>query len=549
MSNGGSSSDDDINIRSYTPTGTPAVPRLVFSAAHGTEDAPLPLATGEQLGDITFKGQAGAGFPNNEAVKIAAYYDGSGTDNLSSLRILTSNQNRMTVASNGNVGINTLAPTAKLDINAGATAGFRLADSTPTNDAGKVLTSDANGVGTWQAQTSAPVITVQPRAFSWKEAIGAGNMAGIGGAATTISVTASGQGLTYQWYEVPRNANSAPVALSGATTAAHTPALSALGMRQYYCVVSNAQGSVKSDIAKVAVGCGAMTAEGTWRTFMCYNLGATATTLATQMTTAGNVYNSDAVGAVPATGYTGANVYSAVFGDLYQWGRRADGHEKRSSRNSATTNAPSVGPYTGFDATWANGGSEQVTSASVDYGKFIVNSSSATSRTAGQYGQFAPFDWNANPTSRNAFLWRNYRYTQNDPCANLGATGTNWRVPTQEEWGSIFRGDSGAGAPGIALANTWQWKAPGTTTNGSTGTAGGYEIKPDGVTTTLFLPAAGHRYNYNGQLRSPGVNGNYWSASAYGDFSHYLTFNSGNVIPAHYYYRAYGLSVRCIAEN
>ena len=396
-----------------------------------------------------------------------------------------------------------------------------------------------------------PVITVQPRPFSWKETTAETNYTGITSTldptplvSPVISVTAVAAS-SYQWYEVNTHGVERVTIAPGTSNAAtYTPDGSKLGMRQYFCVLTNADGSVKSDVARVAVGCGAFDTDGDWLTFMCYNLGATAKTLSAQMTTAGNVYYNGLVGSVPAGGYTDANANAAVFGDLYQWGRIADGHQLRSSPNSDTTNAPSVGPYTDFDTAWASGGSEQVTSASVDYGRFIVNTSSSTGTDKGTY---ASFDWNANPSNRNTFLWRNYRYANNDPCVNLGDAGVNWRVPNDSEWGSIYRGSDGSGFPAIALANTWQWRAPGTTTDGSTGTAGGFEIKPDGVTTTLFLPAAGNR-NSGGQLYRPSVSGYYWSSTTYGNAAQGLYFSSGNVIPAYFNHRAYGFSLRCIAE-
>jgi hypothetical protein len=55
---------------------------------------------------------------------------------------------RMLIAGNGNVGIGTSSPGAKLEINNGTTAGaIKIVDG--TQGAGKVLVSDANGVGTW----------------------------------------------------------------------------------------------------------------------------------------------------------------------------------------------------------------------------------------------------------------------------------------------------------------------------------------------------------------------------------------------------------------
>lgn len=57
----------------------------------------------------------------------------------------TNANNLLTVKINGNVGINTDAPAAKLDIN----GNIKITDG--TQGAGKVLTSDANGLATWTA--------------------------------------------------------------------------------------------------------------------------------------------------------------------------------------------------------------------------------------------------------------------------------------------------------------------------------------------------------------------------------------------------------------
>lgn len=58
------------------------------------------------------------------------------------------NTEMVTVLDNGNVGIGNTTPATKLDINNGTTAGaIKIVDG--TQGAGRVLTSDANGVGTW----------------------------------------------------------------------------------------------------------------------------------------------------------------------------------------------------------------------------------------------------------------------------------------------------------------------------------------------------------------------------------------------------------------
>jgi uncharacterized protein (TIGR02145 family) len=119
--------------------------------------------------------------------------------------------------------------------------------------------------------------------------------------------------------------------------------------------------------------------------------------------------------------------------------------------------------------------------------------------------------------------------TSADPCP------AGWRVPTQAQWGSIFRGGTTEGAPGTATANTWTW-------NGST-TTHGYQIGH-----SLFLPAAGNRDHENGALNYPGSYGNYWSRRPNDDFSYSLFFNSSRVYPGGRSPRSAGFQVRCVVE-
>ena len=88
--------------------------------------------------------------------------------------------------------------------------------------------------------------------------------------------------------------------------------------------------------------------------------------------------------------------------------------------------------------------------------------------------------------------------------------GGKWRMPTNDEWGELI--DECA----------WTW----TTLNG----VNGYEVKSKANGNTIFLPAAGYRYNDN--LYYAGILGFYWSSSLNTDSpddAWYVYFNSGNV--------------------
>ena len=452
------------------------------------------------------------------------------------------------------------------------------------------LTNDGTlypGVYTWnglswmtsQANPAASSITGQPKKFTFYE-LGTET-------AAALEFSVNGPGTwTYQWYQVTGNnvhvRIGTKVGLPGTiyTTTATANAVGAntskfkpqavirgttrnannTGFYKFYCMATSNQGAeLISDICEVAVGCGAKDNLGEWLSFMCFNLGATELTINNQINHTMTIF--------PANEPTGQHYYVAneenLYGDLFQWGRIGDGHEKRGQAQGfvpgQVTDGNSVAYDTATPPTFEDGNLIGPTQhypwrqvARTDgtyYGKFITTPHSHM------------FNWASNlPVHQIDLLWRSSgRFEPNDPCAKIkddgltyetyypvqdgiGSANTNWRMPSSGEWGSIFKGGSNmTGVRTTATANTWEWN----NTNGR-----GMEIRPDGETTTLFLPASGYRYfgHGNARLNGQGGNGRYWTFNFMGTVTHatYLYFDSSWVDPNASHPRAGGLTLRCI---
>ena len=172
------------------------------------------------------------------------------------------------------------------------------------------------------------------------------------------------------------------------------------------------------------------------------------------------------------------------YGDLYQWGRSADGHELRTS---PTYNAvESTDGVANFNDDPANAWD----------GEFILRNSGAN-------------NWVDPAVSGVDDLWQGVNGT-NNPCP------TGCRLPTETElneerlsWSSI----NSAGA----------------------------------FTSPLKLPVAGYRARANGSPLNVGSNGVYWSSTVSGTLARYLFFVSSNADMSSSN-RASGYSVRCIKD-
>ncbi|GHV42373.1 hypothetical protein FACS1894179_11100 [Bacteroidia bacterium] len=388
---------------------------------------------------------------------------------------------------------------------------------------------------------------------------------------------------TYQWYQVTGNnahvrigapvgqagtiyTSTATANAAGANTAAFTPQAvlkgttrnaGNAGFYRFYCVATDANGrTITSDIAEVAVGCGAKNNAGEWLSFMCFNLGAKELTIAAQ--------KNHTMTFSPANDADGKHYYITgeenLYGDLYQWGRIGDGHEKRGAAQGFTAGANTAGtnqvayniatPPTYEDGNLIGTSQRypwrQVARSTTHYGMFITT------------GAAQNYNWAYNlPANQIDLLWRNARFAPNDPCAKINADGvtyqtwypvqngtsgasTGWRTPSQNEWGSLYKGGTISGSSSVATANTWVW-------NGTNGR--GFEIKPDGKTTTLFLPAGGYRGGGTGLLFHQGGAGDYWSTDIIGTSAYGLNFNSSSVNPALSYPRSNGFALRCIKNS
>ncbi|MDR1653222.1 MAG: hypothetical protein LBS01_06170, partial [Prevotellaceae bacterium] len=219
-------------------------------------------------------------------------------------------------------------------------------DATPVSNYSDQITCTGlvmwNGTH-WVSDCAAPktyaAALMQPKAFTFYE-----NAEGNDVPVPLVFGAGGSSAMSYQWYKITGNNVHIRVAQkctasdgSGFATNAFTPTsvikgttrnANNTGFYRYFCVGKNATNdSVVSNIAEVAVGCGAKNLQGEWLSFMCFNLGATELTIAAQK-------NHSMTFSTPNDA-DGRHYYIAgeeqLYGDLYQWGRIRDGHEQRGA--------------------------------------------------------------------------------------------------------------------------------------------------------------------------------------------------------------------------
>ena len=177
-----------------------------------------------------------------------------------------------------------------------------------------------------------------------------------------------------------------------------------------------------------------------------------------------------------------------AYGDLFQWGRGADGHQLITRTNSTTASA-----VNGTTATLS-------TTDSPGDALFITNGT-------------APYDWRS---GQNVNLWQGVSGT-NNPCPS------GYRLPTETELGAE-RNNGGTGFWGT----------------------GSLQDNPAGAfASPLKLPMSGNRSSSSGSLLNVGTYGGYWSSTVSGTNSRSLYF-VGSVAGMGDSSRTSGLAVRCI---
>jgi uncharacterized protein (TIGR02145 family) len=226
------------------------------------------------------------------------------------------------------------------------------------------------------------------------------------------------------------------------------------------------------------------------------------------------------------TTLAGPDYDPTVYGDWYQWGRRKDGHQDRTTPASGTY-AGILADFEGLDVSYLNYAGQILN----DYYGGIQNQFIQRNNTAVAPDPVSTQDWRQYPgdgntatSPANDWTWRN---PANDPC--LEELGAPWRVPTQSEWAQIVSN------------NTFVYHG---------GNTKGFLIRPGSSTkNALFLPAAGNRNRSGGTPASVSANGNYWSSTPAGTSSYNLYFaGSGTPNASTTTNRSYGVAVRCVAE-
>ncbi|MDR1632348.1 MAG: fibrobacter succinogenes major paralogous domain-containing protein, partial [Dysgonamonadaceae bacterium] len=273
-----------------------------------------------------------------------------------------------------------------------------------------------------------------------------------------------------------------------------------------------------------------------WLTFMCYNLGANP-----------DYGDPEAQKLYVPLSNTGSSTDRTVYGDLYQWGRVDDGHQRRDLTPENIWPSDHIGETAGFtenpvpnDVANINKTTGQVLETDVRFGKFIRRLNMGYDWISG-----TGYDTRWNTGTEEA-----PQKTPADPCP------AGWRVPTRTEWASIYGTTTNCTSGdcyGSAKVNQWVHNFavppagdPGTHGVSLTPSKTGADTDYNDIPPTFFLSAGGSRNYTSATVYDSGTYSRYWSSSTYFDTWRLLCYST-NVSPSSVASRPQGFSVRCVA--
>ena len=194
---------------------------------------------------------------------------------------------------------------------------------------------------------------------------------------------------------------------------------------------------------------------------------------------------------------------------------------------SLDPHTPVVGLQGGY-VQWGRRGPNTTGDSRVDWQTAANTTEFAAAPTAGNANAGTISGWNTTAAANNAWLTAGGAKTAADPCPS------GFRVPTQAQWAGVVANNT--------AIYTGAW------TNSNTYYGSSVSFGPNSTAKLLTLPAAGYRSSTDGSLTNRGNTGYYWSSTEISTNAYSLFFNSGSVGATLNSTRAYGFSVRCIAE-
>jgi uncharacterized protein (TIGR02145 family) len=182
------------------------------------------------------------------------------------------------------------------------------------------------------------------------------------------------------------------------------------------------------------------------------------------------------------------------YGNHYQWGRPADGHEISVWNGATPTSGRGFANATALEAL--------ATSDAPGHANFILTN-------------VTPFDWR---DDNNNNRWAT---------ANQGPCPAGYHVPTDAQWATADAFNGGAATNGGATV--------------------GWDNNTETYESALKLPSAGFRLRVNGLLYSQGTGGLNWSSTVSGANARILRFGS-TAANTYSDFRADGYTVRCLKD-